>query len=222
VTVRNSILRGDVGGWVVRFTGNALSSVVAFIAVPLFVIYFLIDEPKITRQIRDQLPRAWAGDALAFVHIFNRIFGSYTRGVIIESIIVGIITGLGYFIIGVNVWLPLGVWMAGRRAAPSLPDAAPAGLALPVGDVTAFPSPRPGCSTPAPPDEPGMWERAVRAYSRCAGMRVEPWGGSIVNTAEKCRALAAEFPQNANYKSRLAALLQLQAQHFGQPKSEQQ
>jgi predicted PurR-regulated permease PerM len=102
-------LGAGVGGWVVGFTGNALSSVVGFIAVPLFVIYYLIDEPKITRHIRDQLPRAWAGDALALVHIFNRIFGSYTRGVIIESIIVGIITGLGYFIIGVNVWLPLGV-----------------------------------------------------------------------------------------------------------------
>ena len=102
-------LGAGVGGWVVGFTSNALSGVVAFVAVPLFVIYFLIDEPKITRQIRDQLPRAWAGDALALVHIFNRVFGSYTRGVIIESIIVGIITGLGYFIIGVNVWLPLGV-----------------------------------------------------------------------------------------------------------------
>ena len=37
------------------------------------------------------------------------MFGSYTRGVIIESIIVGIITGLGYYLIGVQVWLPLGV-----------------------------------------------------------------------------------------------------------------
>ena len=102
-------LGGNVGGWIVSFTGNALSSVVAIIAVPLFVIYFLIDEPKITRQIRGQFPRAWAGDALALVHIFNRVFGSYTRGVIIESIIVGVITGLGYYLIGVRVWLPLGV-----------------------------------------------------------------------------------------------------------------
>ncbi len=100
---------GDVGVWLVRFTSNALSVVVSVIAVPLFVVYFLIDEPKITRQIREQMPRAWAGDALALVHIFNGIFGSYTRGVIIESIIVGIITGLGYLLIGVQVWLPLGV-----------------------------------------------------------------------------------------------------------------
>lgn len=100
---------GSLGRWILGFTGNALSSVVAFVAAPLFVVYFLIDEPKITHQIREQFPRPWAGDALALVHIFNRVFGSYTRGVIIESIIVGIITGLGYFLIGVEVWLPLGV-----------------------------------------------------------------------------------------------------------------
>src|SRR5258706_525026 len=60
--------------------------------------------------------------------------------------------------------------------------------------VTGFPSPRTGCSTPAPPDEPGMWDRAVRAYRRRPGMRVEPWGGSIVNTIERCRALVDEVP----------------------------
>jgi hypothetical protein len=30
-----------------------------------------------------------------------------------------------------------------------------------------------------------------------------------------CRALTAEFPDNAAYKNRLAALLQHQAQHLG-------
>ena len=65
--------------------------------------------PKITRQVRGEFPRAWAGDALALVRIFSRVFGSYTRGVIVESIIVGVITGLGYYLIGVQVWLPLGV-----------------------------------------------------------------------------------------------------------------
>ena len=64
---------------------------------------------KITRYICGEFPRAWAGDALALVHIFSRVIGSYTRGVIIESIIVGVITGLGYYLIGVQVWLPLGV-----------------------------------------------------------------------------------------------------------------
>lgn len=68
-----------------------------------------MNQPRMTRQIRHQSPRSWAGDTLALLHIFHRVLGSYTRGVLIESIIVGIITGLGFYLIGVAVWLPLGV-----------------------------------------------------------------------------------------------------------------
>jgi sugar phosphate isomerase/epimerase len=39
-----------------------------------------------------------------------------------------------------------------------------------------------------------MWERAVRAYRRNPGTRVEPWPGSIVSSVEAARALVAEVP----------------------------
>ena len=67
-------------------------------------------------------------------------------------------------------------------------------LPLPVGDRMAYPSPRTGCSCPAPPDQPGMWERAVTAYRRCLPMRMEPWGGSICNSVERVRAMLDEVP----------------------------
>lgn len=67
-------------------------------------------------------------------------------------------------------------------------------LDLPVGDRMSFPSPQPHRSCPAPPDEPGMWDRAVRAYRRCPGARIEPWGGSILGSVERARAMLAEVP----------------------------
>jgi sugar phosphate isomerase/epimerase len=67
-------------------------------------------------------------------------------------------------------------------------------LALPVGDRMAHPSPRPHCSCPAPPEGNGMWERAVHAYRRTPGMRLEPWPGSIVDSVEKVKAMLAEVP----------------------------
>jgi sugar phosphate isomerase/epimerase len=39
-----------------------------------------------------------------------------------------------------------------------------------------------------------MWERAVAAYRRCPGARIEAWGGSIIRSAERCRAFVAEVP----------------------------
>lgn len=67
-------------------------------------------------------------------------------------------------------------------------------LALPVGDRMAHPSPRPACSCPAPPEGEGMWERAVRAYRRTPGARVEPWPGSIIGSVAAARTLVDEVP----------------------------
>jgi sugar phosphate isomerase/epimerase len=67
------------------------------------------------------------------------------------------------------------------------------GLALPVADMFV-PSPRPGCSTGAPAAADGNWERAVRAFRRAPGARIEPWGGSILDSVEKIEAFLAEAP----------------------------
>jgi hypothetical protein len=69
-----------------------------------------------------------------------------------------------------------------------------AALPLPVGDRIALPSPRAGCSHPAPPAGEGMWDRAVAAYRRCPGIRVEPWGGSICGSIEATLALLDAVP----------------------------
>ena len=66
-------------------------------------------------------------------------------------------------------------------------------LALPVGDRIAM-RPAPDRTVGAPPDGPGMWERAVRAYRRCPGVRVEPWPGSILGSIEQVKALLDEVP----------------------------
>ncbi|MCU1461581.1 MAG: xylose isomerase-like protein [Acidimicrobiales bacterium] len=66
--------------------------------------------------------------------------------------------------------------------------------AVPIGDRMSFPSPRPDRSCPAPPESEGAWERAVAAYRRSPGMRLEPWGGSIVNSVAKVRAMIDEVP----------------------------
>ena len=67
-------------------------------------------------------------------------------------------------------------------------------LALPVGDRIAFPGPRAGCTSPAPPRADGAWERAVAAYRSCPGARIEPWPGSILDSIAACREMIAAVP----------------------------
>ena len=104
VTTATDILRS-----VVTTFGGVLSGFLALVMVPLFIVYFLLDLDGIGTRLRRQLPAAWTDDAIAAVTIFNRIFGSYSRGVIFEAILVGFITGFGYWIIGVDLWAALGV-----------------------------------------------------------------------------------------------------------------
>ena len=99
----------SVTGWLLHTTGSAVSTVLALVTVPLFIIYYLIDEKSTSRSLRSQFPGAWADDVFAWFRIFDRIFGAYTRGVILEASIVGVITGFGYWVIGVDLFLPLGV-----------------------------------------------------------------------------------------------------------------
>lgn len=75
-----------------------------------------------------------------------------------------------------------------------VPEAWEGPLDLPPGDRLAFPRPKTGCSTPAPPDGPGAWDRAVQTYRRIPGMRVEPWGGSILNSVASAREMLAQVP----------------------------
>jgi sugar phosphate isomerase/epimerase len=71
----------------------------------------------------------------------------------------------------------------------------PAALVLPVGCPTAYPKPQPGwCTTPAPRDEPGMWERTVRWFRRSPGALLEPWAGAVVHSLETAKAMMAEVP----------------------------
>ncbi len=99
----------SVAGWLLNTTGSAISTILALVSIPLFIVYYLIDEKSTARTLQAQFPQVWSQDAIAGFRIFDRIFGAYTRGVILEAAIVGVITGFGYWVIGVDLFLPLGV-----------------------------------------------------------------------------------------------------------------
>ncbi len=90
-------------------TGSLIEAVLALIIVPVFMVYVLIDRPGAGKQIRKLMPERWVDDTLAVAGISDGILAAYTRGVIISSAVVGLITAAGYWAIGVDLWLALGV-----------------------------------------------------------------------------------------------------------------
>jgi predicted PurR-regulated permease PerM len=89
--------------------GGIFAATITIFTIPLFMIYFLIDQPRLPERIRHQAPASWGDDAVAVYRIADHILGNYTRGVVLEATIVGVITGIGYWLIGVELALPLGV-----------------------------------------------------------------------------------------------------------------
>ncbi len=97
------------------------------------------------------------------------------------------------------VFAPIEQVVASRRAAElgfahiDLVSETTTPLSLPVGDVFTR-SPRAGCSTGAPAAQDGSWDRAVRAFRRVRGARIEPWAGSILDSVERVKAFLDEAP----------------------------
>ena len=68
-------------------------------------------------------------------------------------------------------------------------------LTLPIGCPTSFPKPTDTwCSTPAPRQGDGAWERALRWWRAAPHALLEPWAGSVINSIETVRAFRAEVP----------------------------
>jgi predicted PurR-regulated permease PerM len=132
--IGQALLDGIAGlaGWLLNTTGSFLSAAVALLAVPLFVVYYLMGERDTAENLRRQLPKRWADDAIAVFRIFDRVLGSYTRGVVVESAIVGVITGTGYWLIGVDLALPLGVIAFAGEIVPILGPWIAFGISFPV------------------------------------------------------------------------------------------
>lgn len=115
-----SMLAGVAGilDWLFVSRGSVVSTASAAFAVPLFVIYYLLNENETQRRLREQMPDGWVADLIAGFRICDRILSSYVRGVVTGAVIVGTITGLGYWLIGVNGALALGAIAFGGKIIP--------------------------------------------------------------------------------------------------------
>ncbi len=93
------------------FTGFAsvFQSLFNLIIIPVITFYLLKDYDKISLWIfslfkdekRSSLERGYGR--------FNRVFGSYFRGVLLDSLLVGVITALGVFLAGIPYALFIGI-----------------------------------------------------------------------------------------------------------------
>jgi len=84
-----------------------VGTLLALTMLPFFVFYLLIDQPRMSRSIKQDIPVPWRPYVRAAVDIFIRDFANYFKAEVIVGAIQGTMVTIGVFIIGMIVGPPL-------------------------------------------------------------------------------------------------------------------
>lgn len=88
--------------------GALFSYVLSLLIAPIFAFYILKDLENIKKSVVTFIPKAWRSDTLAILRDVDEIVGKYIRGNLTVAFIVGLLTGLGMYLVGVDFALIIG------------------------------------------------------------------------------------------------------------------
>jgi predicted PurR-regulated permease PerM len=88
---------------VLSATTGFVTTILAFLIIPVWAFYLLKDQPALMRSFDASIPPEWRTDADAVIEIVGRVFGSWVRGQVLLGAVVGIATFLGLAVLGAFV-----------------------------------------------------------------------------------------------------------------------
>ena len=119
-SLQNSLTKPppEVSAWLAK-TGKALvpllahtfSSVGESIIVLLIALYFLLFGPELKVSINKNLPGDLLQHVIPWQTDVNRILGGFVRGQLIIALVTGAAAALGLLLIGVHLWLIIGLFV---------------------------------------------------------------------------------------------------------------
>jgi predicted PurR-regulated permease PerM len=107
-----NILLGAIQDAFLRIAGvitNAFSLVIGLSIIPIFLFYLLKDQKSLSDGIYTPVPVAIRPHLRNVASIINQIIGSYIRGQLLLGVVVGTLTALGLFLLGIPFQVLLGI-----------------------------------------------------------------------------------------------------------------
>jgi predicted PurR-regulated permease PerM len=104
-------IREQVSGQADRITEiglGLLGGAVIFILAPLLALYLLIDLPHLQRDMVNLFPEAHRVEAADLGSKIGRAVGGFFRGQLLVAFTVGVLSALGFKIVGLPFWLVIG------------------------------------------------------------------------------------------------------------------
>ncbi|HEX2057213.1 MAG TPA: AI-2E family transporter [Actinomycetota bacterium] len=115
---------------------SVLESLLVFILAPLLALYILIDLPHLQRDALNLVPESHREEFADLGSKIGRAVGGFFRGQLFVALVVGVLSSLGFWIIGLPFWLVIGAIAGFTNLIPLVGPFIGGGLGLVVGIVT--------------------------------------------------------------------------------------
>jgi predicted PurR-regulated permease PerM len=98
----------EQAGRLVEFGSSALEVLLVLVVGPLIALYLLIDLPDLRRDFVNLIPEEHRNEVLDVGSKVGRAVGGFFRGQLLVALIVGVLSSLGFWLIGLPFWLIIG------------------------------------------------------------------------------------------------------------------
>ncbi len=126
----------EQAGRLVEFGSSALEVLLVLVLGPLIALYLLIDLPQLRRDFVNLIPEAQRKEFLDVGSKLGRAVGGFFRGQLLVALIVGVLSSLGFWLIGLPFWLIIGALAGFTNLIPLVGPFIGGGLGFIVGAIS--------------------------------------------------------------------------------------
>lgn len=119
---------------------SVLEGLLVFILAPLLALYILIDLPHLQRDALNLVPESHRGEFADLGSKIGRAVGGFFRGQLFVALMVGVMSSIGFWLIGLPFWLVIGAIAGFTNLIPLVGPFIGGGLGLIIGTVTEGPA----------------------------------------------------------------------------------
>jgi predicted PurR-regulated permease PerM len=112
-------LQGLAEGLLAVLAG-VLESVALIFLAPVIAFYILVDLPRATRIARDLVPPSIKEETIHVAERLGRALGGFVRGQLVAATIVALMSVFGFWAIGLDLWLVIGIIAGALNMVPLL------------------------------------------------------------------------------------------------------
>lgn len=121
---------------ITEFGTGLLELLLIFILGPLLALYLLIDLPQLQRDLLHLVPEDHRDEFSDLGSKIGRAVGGFFRGQLLVALLVGILSSLGFALVGLDFWLIIGAIAGFTNLIPLVGPFIGGGLGFIVGTIT--------------------------------------------------------------------------------------